>query len=94
MYVKFTNLEGVEEAGIDGGGLFREFLSELLHIGFDPNRAFFKANHEGMLYPNPQVHLVTQDYALHYRFLGRMLGKVWCWSCASHMTLPYHVMVM
>lgn len=75
VYVQFTNLEGVGEAGIDGGGLFREFLTELLRIGFDPNRGFFKVSHEGLLYPNPQIRLITSDHALHYRFLGRMLGK-------------------
>ena len=57
LHVSFTNLEGLAEAGIDGGGLFREFLSQLLQIGFDPNRGFFKANHEGLLHPNPQVSL-------------------------------------
>jgi ubiquitin-protein ligase E3 C len=27
--------------GIDGGGVFREFLSELLKAAFDPHRGFF-----------------------------------------------------
>ena len=55
IHVTFTNLEGLDEAGIDGGGLFREFLDQLIHVGFDPNRGFFKGNHEGLLYPNPEV---------------------------------------
>lgn len=32
---------GLEEVGIDGGGVFREFLSELIKTAFDPNRGFF-----------------------------------------------------
>lgn len=32
---------GLEEVGIDGGGVFREFLSELIKTSFDPNRGFF-----------------------------------------------------
>lgn len=31
----------MEEVGIDGGGVFREFLSELIKTAFDPNRGFF-----------------------------------------------------
>ena len=32
---------GLEEVGIDGGGVFREFLSELIKSAFNPNRGFF-----------------------------------------------------
>ncbi len=42
MKVSLSNTVGLEEAGVDGGGLFREFLSELLKTAFDPNRGFFK----------------------------------------------------
>lgn len=69
LHVRFTNLEGLAEPGIDGGGLFREFLSQLLQIGFDPNRGFFKANHEGQLHPNPQVRLQLTTTALHGDFV-------------------------
>ena len=67
LHVRFTNLEGLSEAGIDGGGLFRESLSQLLQIGFDPNRGFFKANHEGQLHPNPQVRLHLHCYSFTER---------------------------
>lgn len=40
--VQMINDAGLEEAGIDGGGVFREFLTELLRTAFDPNRGFFK----------------------------------------------------
>ena len=76
LRVQLINDQGLEEAGIDGGGLFREFLSETLKIGFDPNRGFFTTTKEGYLYPNPTVHLVNSDHALHYKFLGGLLGKV------------------
>lgn len=39
--VQMINNIGLEEAGIDGGGVFREFLSELIKTAFDPNRGFF-----------------------------------------------------
>lgn len=39
--VQMINNIGLEEVGIDGGGVFREFLSELIKTSFDPNRGFF-----------------------------------------------------
>ncbi|XP_022110390.1 ubiquitin-protein ligase E3C-like [Acanthaster planci] len=76
LRVVMRNVSGLEEAGIDGGGLTREFLSELLKTGFDPNRGFFKTTADELLYPNPQASQLEPDYQKHYYFLGRMLGKV------------------
>lgn len=74
--VHLLNAHGLDEAGIDGGGIFREFLNELLKSGFNPNQGFFKTTNEGLLYPNPAAHMLVGDsFARHYYFLGRMLGK-------------------
>ena len=51
------NTQGLDEAGIDGGGIFREFMSQLVKQGFDPSYGFFKATPEHFLYPNPFVSL-------------------------------------
>ncbi|XP_034246430.1 ubiquitin-protein ligase E3C [Thrips palmi] len=75
MRVQLTNVAGAEEAGVDGGGLFREFLSELLKTAFDPNRGFFRTTNDNLLYPNPNVHLIVEDFTRHYYFIGRVLGK-------------------
>ncbi|KAG8192273.1 hypothetical protein JTE90_002099 [Oedothorax gibbosus] len=76
ILVQLVNAVGLDEVGIDGGGLFREFLHELLKTCFDPNRGFFKTTHDGLLYPNPNVQRVMpSDFARHYFFIGRMLGK-------------------
>lgn len=75
MRVQLTNVAGAEEAGVDGGGLFREFLSELLKTAFDPNRGFFMTTNDNLLYPNPHVHLIVEDFTRHYYFIGRVLGK-------------------
>lgn len=75
MRVQLVNAAGLEEAGVDGGGLFREFLSELLKTSFDPNRGFFKLTKDNMLYPNPTVHMLFDDFPKHYYFIGRILGK-------------------
>ncbi|CAL8100222.1 unnamed protein product [Calicophoron daubneyi] len=75
LRVRFMNQVGAEEAGVDGGGLSREFLSELIRSGFDPTRGFFIYTAEKTLYPNPQSAAITEDYLKHYFFLGRMLAK-------------------
>lgn len=75
MRVQLVNTAGLEEAGVDGGGLFREFLAELLKTSFDPNRGFFKLTKDNMLYPNPTVQLLVDDFPKHYYFIGRILGK-------------------
>lgn len=66
----------MDEAGIDGGGLFREFILQLLETGFDPNRGFFVLTSDGFLYPNPNISFLVENYGDHYYFLGRMLAKV------------------
>ncbi|CAF0735384.1 unnamed protein product [Didymodactylos carnosus] len=73
--VSFINPIGLEEAGIDGGGLFREFMNELLKSAFNPIRGLFKLTSDGYLYPNPNIGFIESNFGLHYYFLGRMLGK-------------------
>jgi hypothetical protein len=36
MRIQYVNEVGLAEAGIDGGGLFKEFMEELLRQGFSP----------------------------------------------------------
>lgn len=76
MRVRLMNAVGLNEVGIDGGGIFREFLSELLKTAFDPTRGFFLLTLDNTLYPNPGAHLIAENYQTHYYFIGRMLGKV------------------
>uniref|UniRef100_A0A131YMP7 HECT-type E3 ubiquitin transferase n=1 Tax=Rhipicephalus appendiculatus TaxID=34631 RepID=A0A131YMP7_RHIAP len=80
LRVQLVNVAGLEEAGIDGGGLLREFLAELMKTAFDENRGLFRCTHDDRhLYPNPAVAQLP-DYAdgraaRHYAFVGRLLGK-------------------
>lgn len=75
--VHLLNAHGLDEAGIDGGGIFREFLNELLKSGFNPNQGFFKATNDSLLYPSPAAEMLVGDsFTRHYYFLGRLLGKV------------------
>ena len=51
LAIRFIDQYGQEEAGIDGGGLFKEFLTSLSKEAFDIDRGLWleTANHE--LYP-------------------------------------------
>lgn len=75
--VQLINDLGLEEAGVDGGGLFREFLYEFLKAAFDPNRGFFlTTNPDQLIHPNPSADTIYgPDHVKHYYFIGRMLGK-------------------
>lgn len=76
MRVQLVNFVGLDEAGIDGGGIFREFVHELLLTAFNPNRGFFILTHDNLLYPNPNVNVLFENFTKHYYFIGRILGKV------------------
>lgn len=74
--VKFIDEHGLQEAGIDGGGMFKEFMQEVLKLGFSPfSYGLFKATPEGHLYPNPDAPVAVENFETQFAFLGRMLGK-------------------
>lgn len=74
--VKFIDEHGLEEAGIDGGGVFKEFMHEVLRVGFSPySYGLFKATPDGHIYPNSDAHIAVEDFKTQFEFLGRLLGK-------------------
>ncbi len=75
LVVEMINQLGLDEAGIDGGGVFREFMLRLLETAFDPNRGYFILTSDGFLYPNPNIGFLIENYEQHYFFLGRILAK-------------------
>lgn len=51
--VVFVNQQGIMEEGSDAGGLFKEFLTNLIEIVFNPNYGLFILTPtENELYPN------------------------------------------
>lgn len=42
LSVQYINEAGMQETGIDAGGLFKEFWTDLCAIAFDPNYALFR----------------------------------------------------
>jgi len=83
VQVTFISKHGNEEAGVDGGGLFKEFLDDLIKNAFDPTNTLKRNGMGGPLFlESPlQTLAVNTDLPLsttllqHYQFLGRVLGK-------------------
>ena len=80
IQIQFISESGVPEAGIDGGGLFKEFLEELCGIGFDANPegiGLFTSTSAELLVPSPCADVTLgRDLSLSYfHFMGKILGK-------------------
>ncbi|KAF9078553.1 hypothetical protein BDP27DRAFT_1309750 [Rhodocollybia butyracea] len=75
IQIVFVDQWGQEEAGIDGGGVFKEFFTSLCKEVFDTDRGLWLSNENNELYPNPHAY-ATEAHSLNwYRFIGRILGK-------------------
>lgn len=76
--VNYYNQAGARESGVDAGGLFKEFWTDLCAVAFNPNYALFRVT-EGAgncMYPNPSsVAAHGSDHITLFEFLGRILGK-------------------
>lgn len=49
-------------AGIDGGGVFKEFLTSLCKEVFDTNRGLWQVNEKNELYPHPHSYATERGY--------------------------------
>ena len=72
--VRFINEQGLDEAGIDQHGVFKEFLEETIKKVFDPSLNLFKGTKDNRLYPS-STSFVQENHLLLFEFVGRMLGK-------------------
>ncbi|XP_041977850.1 ubiquitin-protein ligase E3B [Aricia agestis] len=72
--VRFINEQGLDEAGIDQDGVFKEFLEETIKRVFDPSLNLFRATSEERLYPSPTSG-VQENHLQLFEFIGRMLAK-------------------
>jgi len=77
LNVNYYNEAGTMETGIDAGGLFKEFWTDLCAIAFDPNYALFSVTDgENTMYPSPASSAAHgSDHVILFEFLGRILGK-------------------
>ena len=72
--MRFVNLQGLDEAGIDQDGVFKEFLEETIKKVFDPGLNLFSSTSEERLYPSPTSH-ITDNHLDLFEFVGKMIGK-------------------
>jgi ubiquitin-protein ligase E3 C len=80
VQVVFFNQHGTQESGIDGGGVFKEFIDDLIKDAFSPANTSTASNRLFMVTPLQTLAVnseLNQNLSLlpHYEFLGRVLGK-------------------
>ena len=77
LRVMFVDQHGLEEAGVDGGGLFKDFLEGLMKAALQPDAGLFSSTADHRVYPAFSGSSGWEP-GNHFRllsFLGRMLGK-------------------
>lgn len=83
VQITMINKHGQQEAGIDGGGVFKEFLDDLISEAFNPDAGSGEVSPRRPLFAvSPTETLAVnvdagRDQAIlsHYEFVGRVLGK-------------------
>ena len=83
VQVTFINEHGMQEAGIDGGGVFKEFIDDLISDAFIPaERPSDEDSHPDFFTVTPLQTLKVNkaldespDTLSNFQFLGRVLGK-------------------
>lgn len=86
VQITMINKHGQHEAGIDGGGVFKEFLDDLIKEAFDPQAKEgvddAPPSRSPLFAVTPTQTLAVnidagrdQETLAHYEFLGRVLGK-------------------
>ena len=64
------------EEGVDGGGLFKEFITLLTMTIFSPNFSFFsETSHDRTAYPNILSAMNEPEYQKLFYFFGIIVGK-------------------
>lgn len=71
--IQFVNALGAPEAGVDGGGLFKDFLDDLVKGAFDPRHGLWRETAGHALYPDPAA--FAPEHLRRLRFMGAVLGK-------------------
>ncbi|GLT58392.1 hypothetical protein SLA2020_312880 [Shorea laevis] len=73
--VTFVNEFGAPEAGLDGGGIFRDFTDDITRAAFDLQYGLFKETSGHLLYPNPGSGMIDEQHLQFFHILGTFLAK-------------------
>lgn len=69
IMVTFIDSHGMEEPGMDLGGLMMEMVEEVMKAGLNPGAGLFQANTDSLLYPSPLAEHLPYG-PLMLKFLG------------------------
>ena len=75
LAIEMVDQFGNPEAGIDGGGLTKEFLTSITAESFNPEYGLFKETPDHLCYPNPSSHIYNNSHLAYIEFLGKIVGK-------------------
>ncbi|KAI9301643.1 hypothetical protein BJ944DRAFT_168718, partial [Cunninghamella echinulata] len=73
--ITFIDAFGLVESGIDGGGVFKEFITSLSHDAFNTEYGLFSATPDQLLYPNPSSVATDGTQLSYFQFIGLIIGK-------------------
>ena len=76
--IHFINEQGLDEAGVDEQGLFREFVEVSCQKIFDPDMNLFARTEEQRMYPCSESQLggsVSQEHLNLFHLAGRLFGR-------------------
>lgn len=77
IQITFVDEFNIEEAGIDGGGVTKEFLTSVTSEAFNPSRGLFEENGQHLLYPNPTRYV-------YHSFASSTILTVAVWKSANN----------
>jgi len=72
IQITFVDEFDIIEAGIDGGGVTKEFLMSVTSEAFSPHLGLFSSNNEHLLYPNPSK---VEELKANYQSAGFPAGS-------------------
>lgn len=72
--VMFVNEFGLNEAGIDQDGVFKEFLLDVIKKILNPQFNLFQVTSEQQLYPSSCSYFID-DHLKMFEFVGKLIGK-------------------
>ncbi|VAI91109.1 hypothetical protein VPH35_130948 [Triticum aestivum] len=76
IQVVFFDEHGMREAGVDGGGIFRDFMNTTTKTAFDARAGLFMETDDHLLYPNPEsISTAGEHHLQKFHSLGVLLGK-------------------
>ena len=76
LKIEFVDEFGLQEAGIDGGGLLKDFIESLCReISLNPPLGIFRETADHKLYPNPAASDTNGKKLILFEFVGIVLGK-------------------